>query len=120
MPINQVREEAKRLCQAYLAAVAERVSKSGIPDLAVTTSVVVSVDVAEALAHVAGQFLFTGGQFDLVAMATHGRSGLPRLLMGSVTGRVMSATNLPMLVVHPSAQDKRTRVSNEQRVGATS
>jgi len=74
--------------------------------------------VAEALVQVAEQELLVGGHFDLVAMATHGRSGLQRLLMGSVTDHVMSATHLPMLVVHSSVQSKQAQVSNEQRVGA--
>lgn len=117
--VNQMREEAKRLSQAYLAAVAERLTNGGVPGLTVTTSLAVNVDVAEALVQVAQQQLRAGGHFDLVAMATHGRSGRQRLLMGSVTDHVMSATKLPLLVVHPSGQSKQARASNEQ-VGATS
>lgn len=116
---NQMREEAKRLSQAYLAAVAQRLTHRGVPGLTVTTSLAVNVDVAEALMQVAQQQLRAGGHFDLVAMATHGRSGLQRLLMGSVTDHVMSATKLPMLVVHPSGQSKQAHVSDEQRVGVT-
>jgi nucleotide-binding universal stress UspA family protein len=117
--VDQMREEAKRLSQAYLAAVVERLANGGVPGLTVTTSLAVNVDAAEALVQVAQLQLRAGGHFDLVAMATHGRSGLQRLLMGSVTDHVMSATKLPMLVVHPSGQSKQARVSNEQ-VGATS
>jgi nucleotide-binding universal stress UspA family protein len=82
---DQMRDEAKRLSQAYLAAVAERIARDGVTDLTVTTSVAVNVDVGEALVQVAEQVLNTGGQFDLLAMATHGRSGLSRLVMGSVS-----------------------------------
>ncbi len=117
--VNQMKEEAKRQSQAYLAAVAERLTNGDVPGLTVTTSVAVNVDIAEALVRVAQQELLAGGHFDLVAMVTHGRSGLQRLLMGSVTDHVMSATKLPMLVVHPSGQSKQAHVSNEQ-VGATS
>ena len=117
--VNQMKEEAKRQSQAYLAAVAERLTNGDVPGLTVTTSVAINVDVAEALVRVAHQELLAGGHFDLVAMATHGRSGLQRLLMGGVTDHVMSATRLPMLVVHPSGQSKRARARNEQ-VGATS
>jgi nucleotide-binding universal stress UspA family protein len=116
---DQMREEAKRQSQAYLADVAERLGKGGIPDLTVTTSVAVNVDVAEALALVAQQELLAGGHFDLVAMATHGRSGMQRLLMGSITEHVMNATNLPVLVVHPAGQSRETHVSDEQQVEAT-
>jgi nucleotide-binding universal stress UspA family protein len=117
--VNQMKEEVKRQSQAYLAAVAERFTHGDVSGLTVTTSIAVNVDVAEALVQVAQQQLLAGGHFDLVAMATHGRSGLQRLLMGSMTDHVMSATKLPMLVVHPSGQSKQARANNEQ-VGATS
>ena len=38
---------------------------------------------------------------DLIAMATHGRSGLARLVFGSVTGRVLESAGRPVLVVRP-------------------
>ena len=37
----------------------------------------------------------------LVAMSTHGRTGLGRWIMGSVTDRVLHTTTAPLLVVHP-------------------
>jgi nucleotide-binding universal stress UspA family protein len=37
---------------------------------------------------------------DLIAMATHGRSGLGRLLIGSVARSVVRRTNVPVLLVH--------------------
>ena len=39
----------------------------------------------------------------LVAMSTHGHTGLQRLMMGSVTDRVVHDAHLPMLVAHPIA-----------------
>lgn len=36
---------------------------------------------------------------DLIAMATHGRSGLSRLWLGSVATRVLQNTNLPVLLI---------------------
>jgi nucleotide-binding universal stress UspA family protein len=41
-------------------------------------------------------------RFDLIAMATHGRSGLARLLAGSVASRVLERTDLPVLLVRPA------------------
>jgi len=70
--------------------------------------------VAEALIQMADQELHTGGRFDLIAMATHGRGGLQRWTMGSVTERVLHATRLPMLVVHSARQSKQTQESKEQ------
>jgi nucleotide-binding universal stress UspA family protein len=40
---------------------------------------------------------------DLVAMATHGRGGLARLMLGSVTTGVVQHANTPRLLVRPAA-----------------
>ncbi len=38
---------------------------------------------------------------DLIIMSTHGRSGLKRVLLGSVTDQVIHQANCPVLVVRP-------------------
>jgi nucleotide-binding universal stress UspA family protein len=38
---------------------------------------------------------------DLIAITTHGRGGLPRLVLGSVTDKVVRASRVPVLVVRP-------------------
>lgn len=40
---------------------------------------------------------------DLIAMATHGRGGLRRMVLGSVTDKVVRAATGPVLVVRPGA-----------------
>lgn len=42
------------------------------------------------------------GNCDLIAVTTHGRGGLQRLALGSVTEAMLGATKLPLLVVHPT------------------
>jgi len=42
-------------------------------------------------------------QCDLIVMGTHGRSGLPHFVMGSVAERVARASTIPVLIV-PSAR----------------
>ena len=42
----------------------------------------------------------------LIAMATHGRSGITQWLLGSVTDRVLHATNCPLLMVRAKPQDE--------------
>ncbi|MGV7216960.1 universal stress protein [Bradyrhizobium sp. UFLA05-112] len=37
---------------------------------------------------------------DLIVMSSHGLSGLPMLLMGSVTNKVLTYTKIPVLVCH--------------------
>lgn len=39
---------------------------------------------------------------DLIAMSTHGRSGLSRWLFGSVADKVLHGTHIPILLVRPS------------------
>ena len=103
---EQYREEAKHEAQAYLSAVAQRLIDrvDPVPDFIVTTSIAVNPDVAEALVQLTGEELHTGGRFDLLAMATHGRGGLQRWMLGSITERVLHHSRLPMLIVRPSKE----------------
>jgi nucleotide-binding universal stress UspA family protein len=42
------------------------------------------------------------GNIDLVVMATHGRSGLAHVLLGSVTERLVRMSTCPLLTIHPN------------------
>jgi len=42
---------------------------------------------------------------DIIVVGTHGRSGVSRLLMGSVAEHVVRAARCPVLVVRPSAHE---------------
>jgi nucleotide-binding universal stress UspA family protein len=46
---------------------------------------------------------------DLIAMTTHGRSGIARWALGSVTERILHATVLPVLLVRQSAHNPNVR-----------
>ena len=46
-------------------------------------------------------------QPDLIAMTTHGRSGVARWVLGSVAAKLLHATHTPMLVVRPPAEGKQ-------------
>jgi nucleotide-binding universal stress UspA family protein len=62
----------------------------------VTTCVVTSPITWQAIV----SFAETNG-FDLIALATHGRGGAARLLMGSVADKVMRSSSVPTLLFHP-------------------
>jgi nucleotide-binding universal stress UspA family protein len=48
----------------------------------------------------------SAGAFDLVALATHGRGGLGRLVYGSVARYVLSQVAVPVLLAHPADSEK--------------
>lgn len=50
----------------------------------------------------------TDRDIDLIAMPTHGRRGLERLLLGSTTERVVRQSDVPVLTLRPS-DDRRIR-----------
>lgn len=80
---------------------------TGNRQLEITTSVALDEDVANAIIRVAerGEDPEGGGvpgRCDAIAMSTHGYGGLQRWEMGSVTGRVLHATRLPLLIVRPT------------------
>jgi nucleotide-binding universal stress UspA family protein len=80
--------------RAYLDTTAEH-----LRDVAADVSVHVTIGpAAQAIAEYARD-----QQVDLVAMATHGRGGLARVVMGSVTTGVLHHVHTPLLVVRPSA-----------------
>jgi len=44
--------------------------------------------------------------YDLVVMATHGRSGLRRLVVGSVTEAILRSAHCPVMTVRLSAEER--------------
>jgi len=88
--------------EGYIASMISRQS------IAVSWSVALDTDSAKVIVWIAengeedveGAEAFDG--CDLIVMATHGRGGLQRLAMGSVTERVLHTTRHPMLIVRPT------------------
>lgn len=77
--------------QAIVEAVRQTASDKGVATeaLAITSDVVSEALVATATKH----------QCDLIVMASHGRKGIGRLLMGSETQHVLTHTAIPVLVI---------------------
>jgi nucleotide-binding universal stress UspA family protein len=88
---NRLWEEAGK----YLEEVAERLRGRS---LRVRTRVAVEAHPAIALLEEARR-----GKSDLIALATHGRRGLSRMLLGSVADKVVRGSSLPVLVRCPAA-----------------
>jgi hypothetical protein len=45
-------------------------------------------------------------QADLIVMATHGRTGIRRAVLGSVAGSVLRTTSTPVVLVHPTQHER--------------
>ena len=94
-----LKEQVKHEDEEYLATLEHRLGENGDLahlDLAITSSVEVDPDIAEAIVKKSEQ-----DAFDFIAIATHGRGGVQKWAMGSVAGRVLHATTLPLLIMRP-------------------
>jgi nucleotide-binding universal stress UspA family protein len=100
-----------KLAREYLTEIEEKLfTGDAWKSLAVTTSILLGSDVAESLVELAesgkGMEEIEGVVgCDLIAMTTHGRSGMMRWIMGSVTERTLDTSRLPLLVVR--VQEKK-------------
>jgi nucleotide-binding universal stress UspA family protein len=56
---------------------------------------------------------------DLIVIGTHGRSGIVRLLMGSVAEAVLRRANCPVLMIKPAAHVRRSTAESELYRGST-
>jgi nucleotide-binding universal stress UspA family protein len=80
-----------RAAEAYLAAIADRAREAGVTE--VDTSVWYGAP-GEAIVDTARV-----RDIDLIVMCTHGRSGIGRLVLGSVAETVLRGTRTPILLV---------------------
>ncbi|WP_132058695.1 universal stress protein [Halorussus amylolyticus] len=79
-------------------AVVERAETAGVGD--VQTAVVHGIPHGAILEYVEDH------DIDLVVMGTHGRSGLDRYLLGSVTEKVVRKSDVPVLTVRMAKDDE--------------
>ncbi|HWP48000.1 MAG TPA: universal stress protein [Candidatus Limnocylindrales bacterium] len=95
--LNQIlREHIQTEAQKYLDSVAERLR---VWSLQVQTRVIIDRHPATAILEEASR-----QGIDLIAMETHGRGGLTRLLIGSVADKVLRGTSIPVLLHRPRSE----------------
>ena len=85
--------------EAQWAAGAQQVldkisSSAAAKGVSVNTSVIKSDDISEGLIKAANKM-----KVDLIVMASHGRKGIKRLLLGSETQNVLTHSEVPVLVL---------------------
>ena len=90
---EQAISHAREGADSYLAQAALPLRQAG---LEVRHEVVINDDPVEGIT----EFAASGG-YDLLAMATHGREGISRLVTGSFTGKLLDRLNIPVLLVKP-------------------
>jgi nucleotide-binding universal stress UspA family protein len=106
------REAIMHKAKQYLSTTVEHIREGLVASaaadlkLSITSSVTIDDDIAAGIIRVAedgedaeGAGVFGGS--DVIAMATHGYSGLKRWAMGSISERVLHGTKLPLLIVRP-------------------
>lgn len=89
-PDNQAIQAAQHQAQNYLDQMAQRLQAAGAQ---VSTSILLAERPALAILEAARQH-----RVDLIAMATHGRAGLGRLLLGSTATTVLRGADRPVLL----------------------
>jgi nucleotide-binding universal stress UspA family protein len=91
--IEATHEMLGREARGYLEEVAGRLRSR---QLRVQSRVLVEEQVGRAIVEAAAP-----GEVDLIALATHGRRGLSRLVLGSVADKVIRGAAVPVLVQRP-------------------
>jgi nucleotide-binding universal stress UspA family protein len=86
----------------YLERLAERLGKEGVE---AQSWVVANVDPAAGILTAAVE-----RSADLIVMATHGRGGIERVILGSVADDVLRKTTLPLALVRPERRTGRVAI----------
>lgn len=88
---QKIEEQWANAAQKILDKVVEQAKSKGVD---AQTAVVKSDDIAQGVIDKAGSF-----KADVIVMASHGRKGLKRLLLGSETLAVLTHAKVPVLVL---------------------
>ncbi|HEY8099771.1 MAG TPA: universal stress protein [Burkholderiaceae bacterium] len=83
--------------EAYLGMIKRAAEKAGVNYFGVTKT---SDSTAQTIVDTAREY-----QCDLIFMGSHGRSGLGKLLLGSVTSRVLALCDIPVFVYRLQNED---------------
>ena len=90
MSVDDYEREAKAAAQAALSKIARTAKKARVPCSTVHAR---QADAWEAIVRTARR-----ERCDLIVMASHGRSGMKALVLGSETNKVLAHSRIPVLV----------------------
>jgi nucleotide-binding universal stress UspA family protein len=94
MPRPDVAAQVDRAASAHLGELAGMIREDGVRCAVATVHGDPAFQILQAA---------RDGDADLIVMATHGRKGVPRVVLGSVTEAVLHATPCPLLTIPPRA-----------------
>lgn len=86
-------EDVEKQTEGYLESEVELLKQSGTN----VSSIMREGPIPETILAVADET-----HADVIAMSTHGRSGIQRWLMGSVADRVVHHAHIPVMLIHPN------------------
>ena len=90
--IRQIESHSKTEAENYLHGIVERLKLAGIK----AHSKLLTGKAADSLVDYIHK-----SKFDLLIMATHGRSGISRWIWGSVAEKILHSSSIPVLLVRP-------------------
>ncbi len=88
--IDKLEQHARKVGQKHVDAIGKMGKAAGVPFVSVVTKSYTAYDgiIKTAVKH----------KCDVIFMASHGRRGISRLLMGSVTQKVLAHSKIPVVV----------------------
>ncbi len=111
MSIQELTAIARASAEEYVRLAAERLRGRGVK---ASGMVLIGTDgPAQQLRELARP-----GQVSLIAIATHGRGGIRRFMLGSVTDKLVRTAEVPVLVVPPVPRTRPARQAQPERVRA--
>jgi nucleotide-binding universal stress UspA family protein len=93
--LRAIERFAKEGAEQYMRTVKKRLFSKGID----VNTVVLEGKIADSLVDYANN-----NSFDLIVMATHGRSGLARWVVGSVADKILHGSTVPVLLIRSESQ----------------
>jgi nucleotide-binding universal stress UspA family protein len=91
---NNLIEDMEAETLAYLQSARSRLQKAGFR----TSFLICQGAIAETILKTASE-----SHADVIVMSTHGRSGVKRWLLGSVADRVVTHSDVPVMLIRPPA-----------------
>jgi nucleotide-binding universal stress UspA family protein len=106
---KEIEEENKEKARVYLQNIVQHIQSY---DLAATLQITFAThsayDIAYKLIHAAESGEQGRGETrnvcDMIALATHGRTGIPQWFLGNTAERMLGTTTLPLLIVRPQEE----------------